>query len=175
MKTKLLLYCTKGKSSLNLWRAIGIKEDVHKAILSISEYQEDTELDDFMNVEFVKKYPKYAGERIIFRPTNLNGKIVAECECEVEEISCKIGSPFPYLEFEHELPKTCLTEEELEIYKRCRNHKGSISSKSATVSDYRMATGLEGLLAYLFLKERFDRLDEIMEEIFKFKNEQIKE
>ncbi|MCQ2978909.1 MAG: ribonuclease III [Clostridia bacterium] len=68
-----------------------------------------------------------------------------------------------------------LTEEELEIYKRCRNHKGSISSKSATVSDYRMATGLEGLLAYLFLKERFDRLDEIMEEIFKFKNEQIKE
>ena len=116
MKTKLLLYCTKGKSSLNLWRAIGIKEDVHKAILSISEYQEDTELDDFMNVEFVKKYPKYAGERIIFRPTNLNGKIVAECECEVEEISCKIGSPFPYLEFEHELPKTCLTEEELENY-----------------------------------------------------------
>ena len=37
-----------------------------------------------------------------------------------------------------------------------------------------MATGLEGLLAYLFLKEKFDRLDEIMEEIFKFKNEETK-
>lgn len=86
MKTKLLLYCTKGKPSLNLWRAIGIKEDVYKAICEYTEMQVDEDLDNFMNVEFVKENPQYAGERIIFRPTYLNGKIVAECECEVEEI-----------------------------------------------------------------------------------------
>lgn len=63
-----------------------------------------------------------------------------------------------------------LTEEEGEIYKRCRNHKGRISSNSATVSDYRMATGLEGLLGYLFLNERFDRVDELMKMIFEYKD-----
>ena len=62
-----------------------------------------------------------------------------------------------------------LTEDELEIYKRCRNHKGSISSKSATVADYRMATGLEGLIGYLFLKENFERLDQIMELLLEYK------
>lgn len=64
-----------------------------------------------------------------------------------------------------------LTEEELEIYKRGRNHKGSISSKSATVADYRMATGLECLIGYLFLKNENDRLNELMKIIFDKKDE----
>lgn len=47
----------------------------------------------------------------------LSGKVVARFWCDkVEEIKYKIGCPFPYLDFESELPKTCLTNEELEDY-----------------------------------------------------------
>lgn len=47
----------------------------------------------------------------------VNGKVVARFWCDnVEEIKYKIGCPFPYLDFESELPKTCLTDEELEDY-----------------------------------------------------------
>ncbi|MCQ2748695.1 MAG: ribonuclease III [Clostridia bacterium] len=66
-----------------------------------------------------------------------------------------------------------LTEEEEEIYKRCRNHKGTISSRSATASDYRMATGLEGLLGYLLLTGQMERLDELMKIIFEKKDERL--
>ena len=49
--------------------------------------------------------------------TTNNGKVVARFYCDnVEEIKYKIGCPFPYLDFESELPKTCLTGEELEDY-----------------------------------------------------------
>jgi len=58
-----------------------------------------------------------------------------------------------------------LSQDESEIYKRGRNYSGSISSKSATVVDYRMATGLEALVGYLYLKGKHDRLIEIMNKI----------
>ena len=61
--------------------------------------------------------------------------------------------------------ESMLTEEEIEIYKRGRNTNGNISSKSATAVDYRMATGLETLVGYLYLKEDYDRLIFIMKKI----------
>ncbi len=59
--------------------------------------------------------------------------------------------------------ESILTEDEITIYKRGRNGGGNISSRSASVVDYRMATGLEALTGYLYLTKQFDRLDEIME------------
>ncbi len=51
-----------------------------------------------------------------------------------------------------------LTEEELNIYKRGRNAKSQTIAKNATVIDYRMATGLEALIGYLYLQDKIDRI-----------------
>lgn len=51
-----------------------------------------------------------------------------------------------------------LTQEETAVYKRGRNAKSFTMAKNATMLDYRMATGLEALVGYLYLKEDFERL-----------------
>lgn len=54
-----------------------------------------------------------------------------------------------------------LTEEEESIFKRGRNKAGGNVPKSATVSEYRAATGMETLFGYLHLKGEKDRLSEL--------------
>lgn len=51
-----------------------------------------------------------------------------------------------------------LTEEEHAIYKRGRNAKSATRAKNAAMIDYRMATGMEALAGWLFLKEQYERL-----------------
>lgn len=51
-----------------------------------------------------------------------------------------------------------LTEEEKRVYKRGRNAKASTTAKNATVSDYRVATGLEALMGYLYLTGQSKRM-----------------
>ena len=51
-----------------------------------------------------------------------------------------------------------LTEEELAVYHRGRNAAGA-HPKSASVTEYRRATGLEALIGYLYLCGAQDRLD----------------
>ena len=55
-----------------------------------------------------------------------------------------------------------LTEEELAAYKRGRNAKSATMAKHATMIDYRMATGLEALVGWLFLTEQYARLVELV-------------
>ena len=57
-----------------------------------------------------------------------------------------------------------LTEEELQIVKRARNHK-SHSSKSTDIITYKKSTGLEALIGYLKITNNSDRIDEIMKYI----------
>lgn len=56
-----------------------------------------------------------------------------------------------------------LTEEESAVYKRGRNAKSFTSAKNASVVDYRIATGLEALMGYLYLTDRMERLLELVE------------
>jgi ribonuclease-3 family protein len=51
-----------------------------------------------------------------------------------------------------------LTEEELAIYKRGRNAKSYTMAKNATMQDYRMATGFECLMGYLYMTGQMDRM-----------------
>lgn len=51
-----------------------------------------------------------------------------------------------------------LTEEELAVYKRGRNAKSVTMAKHATMIDYRMATGFEALVGYLYLTDQMERL-----------------
>lgn len=55
-----------------------------------------------------------------------------------------------------------LLEEELAAYKRGRNARSATMAKHATMIDYRMATGFEALIGYLYLTERFERLIELV-------------
>ena len=50
-----------------------------------------------------------------------------------------------------------LTEEELAVYRHGRNAKAATSAKNASIIDYRLATGFEALLGYLYLKHQMDR------------------
>ena len=58
----------------------------------------------------------------------------------------------------HELESE-LSEEESYIYKRGRNTKSATVPKNADVRDYRMATGFEALIGYLYLIGDTDRLE----------------
>lgn len=51
-----------------------------------------------------------------------------------------------------------LTDEERAVFKRGRNAKSMTTAKNATVIDYRVATGFETLVGYLYLSEQFERL-----------------
>lgn len=57
-----------------------------------------------------------------------------------------------------------LSEEEIRIVKRARNHK-SHSSKSADILTYKKATGLEALIGYLDITNNQKRIEEIMRKI----------
>lgn len=55
-----------------------------------------------------------------------------------------------------------LTEEEMAVYKRGRNAKSYTMAKNASMKDYRMATGFEALVGYLYLAEQYHRLAELV-------------
>lgn len=54
------------------------------------------------------------------------------------------------------------TDEEMSVYKRGRNAHSYTSAKNADIVDYRMATGLEALMGYLYIKKDIKRLEEIV-------------
>lgn len=58
--------------------------------------------------------------------------------------------------------KEHLTEEERDIYKRGRNANSYTKAKNATRTEYRKATGFEAVLGYLYLKEDFKRLTDVV-------------
>lgn len=55
-----------------------------------------------------------------------------------------------------------LTEEEVHVYKRGRNAKSATTAKNASVVDYRVATGFEALVGYLYLDNQMERLLELV-------------
>ena len=55
-----------------------------------------------------------------------------------------------------------LTEEEFGIYKRGRNAKSFTSAKNASIGDYRIATGFEALIGYLYLLGKMERILELI-------------
>ena len=67
-----------------------------------------------------------------------------------------------------------LTDKEIEIVKRGRNHNGNRHPKNTDIITYKYATGFEALIGYLYIYDK-KRLDEIMELIIQIKEPQLKE
>ena len=59
-----------------------------------------------------------------------------------------------------------LSDEEMGIAKRARNHKTASKPKNADAMDYKYATAFEALIGYLHLEGREQRLEEIIFEAF---------
>ena len=55
-----------------------------------------------------------------------------------------------------------LTEEEMTVYKHGRNQRPLSMPKNQSPVDYKVATGLEALLGYLYLMNREDRIIELL-------------
>lgn len=55
-----------------------------------------------------------------------------------------------------------LTDNELDIIKRGRNYKRSSHPKNTDIITYKMSSGFEAMIGYLYLSNNKDRLDEIM-------------
>ena len=67
-------------------------------------------------------------------------------------------------EFYHKI-ECHLTEDESAVFHRGRNTK-SQAPKNAVLSDYRIATGVEALIGYLYLKGDSDRISYLMQFLF---------
>ena len=59
-----------------------------------------------------------------------------------------------------------LTPEESAVYRRGRNARSATMAKHATMIDYRMATGFEALMGYLYLMGRYDRVLKLVHDGF---------
>ena len=55
-----------------------------------------------------------------------------------------------------------LSDEELDIVKRGRNNKRSSHPKNTDILTYKLSTGFEALIGYLYLSNKIDRLEEIL-------------
>ena len=55
-----------------------------------------------------------------------------------------------------------LTEEELSVFKRARNHKGNRHPKNCDIVTYKYATGFEAVIGYLELSGNKERIETIM-------------
>ena len=57
-----------------------------------------------------------------------------------------------------------LNEEEIKIYKKGRNHRAMSRPQHADPKEYKIATGFEALLGFLYLSDERERLREIAAE-----------
>ena len=55
-----------------------------------------------------------------------------------------------------------LTEEELNIFYRARNHKTNSHPKNTDIITYKYATGFEAIIGYLYLNNNIKRIEEII-------------
>lgn len=59
-----------------------------------------------------------------------------------------------------------LTDDETAVYKRARNSKSGTSAKNASIVDYRVATGFEAVVGYLYLTGKHARLETVLKRAY---------
>ena len=58
-----------------------------------------------------------------------------------------------------------LSQDELDIVRRGRNNKRNVHPKNTDIMTYKLSTGFEALIGYLYLKKDYERLEEIFKYI----------
>lgn len=90
-----------------------------------------------------------------------NYKVKQLGEKAIKYVSAKAQSTF----LDQMIEEHFLTEEELEIVKRARNHKVLSHPKNTSIIAYKKATGLEALIGFLEINNNQKRINEIMKYI----------
>jgi ribonuclease-3 family protein len=79
----------------------------------------------------------------------------------VKAVATSLVKAVTQADFLHQL-ESVLTEEEKNVVRRGRNAKGAHVPKNVGVVEYRLSTGFEALIGYLFLSAQEQRLQEII-------------
>ncbi len=74
---------------------------------------------------------------------------------------------------EHLLKEEMLDEREHTIYKRGRNANLGATAKNASIVTYRVASGYEALIGYLYYDNQ-KRMDEILDQMIEFHADKVK-
>ena len=69
------------------------------------------------------------------------------------------------------IKENLVTEEESSYFKRGRNSGHSKNRRSISVISYKKATGFEAMIGYLYLENKIERLDEILDIVIKIVEE----
>ncbi len=69
------------------------------------------------------------------------------------------------------IKENLITEEEISYFKRGRNSGHSKNRRSISVISYKKATGFEAMIGYLYLENKIERLDEILDIVIKIVEE----
>ena len=57
----------------------------------------------------------------------------------------------------------CLSDEEIQYFKRGRNQNTNRKARNADLATYKQATGFESLFGHLYLTEQFTRINELLD------------
>lgn len=76
----------------------------------------------------------------------------------VNYVSAKAQAKF----IESMINSNFLSEDELDIFYRARNHKGTRHPKNTDIITYKYSTGFEAVIGYLYMNHNNDRLDEFI-------------
>ena len=90
--------------------------------------------------------------------------VVSECNKQVKKLHQETSS-MVQASAQSEMMRVIqehLTEEEHAVYKRGRNAKTVSPAKNQTLTDYRRATGFEALMGWLYLKNEWPRMLELI-------------
>ena len=101
-------------------------------------------------------------------------KIVSDGSCPVKKLHNKAVAKVraSYQAAGVKAVESLLTDEESDIIRRGRNANSTVP-KSASVGEYRMATGLETLFGYLYLIGEHRRIEELFEVIYEGESEKV--
>ena len=97
----------------------------------------------------------------------VNKKILKVKDLQKESIKY-VSAPYQAKFLKQMIEEKMLTDEEMEIVKRARNHK-SRSSKNTDIVTYKYSTAFEALIGYLEINYNKKRIEEIMNYIYNFK------
>ena len=76
----------------------------------------------------------------------------------VNYVSAKAQAKF----IEDMIDKNFLTDDELDIFYRARNHKGTRHPKNTDIITYKYSTGFEAVIGYLYMNDNISRLEEFI-------------
>lgn len=137
------------------------EENIIKNVEDIKMSESDVRLLNPITLAYMGDsiYEMYVRKYIVYNSKDKRGN-------NLHKMSIKFANAKAQSQFLEQI-KDMLSEEESSIVRRGRNSKTGHVPKSASVIDYKRATALEALIGYLYLLNRNDRIDEIMNVILK--------